>query len=129
MAQGALKIHFDQVHTLTGVATGPVTAGQALTVDGGLKGRNPKVKVAEAGGAVLGFAGYDAAADEVVPVVRVGVVELLCQATGAIAAGDQVKVGTGGLITKAGSGDTVVGVALTAAAATKSEPVTVLLTL
>lgn len=129
MAKNTLKVLFQDTDTLTGVAAAAIGGSKFVApAADGMVGRNPKVQVAAAKGVALGVAGYDAAAGEVVPVVRKGIVKAIPAST-AIAVGDRVAVAADGAIAKAADADVVVGVALEASGSGKTDPVAVLLTL
>lgn len=125
----SLKVLYAETSTLTGVVKDTaVTAGTLLTVADSLKGRNPVVKPAEAKSTVIGVAGTDAKAGDIVPVVRTGVVALPKGTESTLAAGDGIAAGANGAIAKAAAGATQVGVVLSAVTATDTT-VNVLLTL
>jgi hypothetical protein len=100
---------------ITAEATEAVTARRFVAIAGDrASGGNISVKPASSGGRTAGVAGNDAAAGGLVTVVRGNSRVVYVAAAGAIAAGDEVEVGSGGKAKKHASG-TAVGYAVTGA--------------
>lgn len=92
MSNDAIPFYFpgDEV---TGKATAAVTGKRFVKVSGNGAG-NVAVAHADAGAAAFGVAGYDAAVDETLPVLRAGIVPVTAAA--ALTAGQGVEVGASG---------------------------------
>lgn len=101
---------------ITGRASAAVTGKRFLKISGNRAASgNISVAHADAAGRVCGVSKYDAASGEIVGVARGNSRVTYVTADGALAAFDQVEVGTAGKAKKFASG-VAVGYALTAAA-------------
>lgn len=101
---------------ITGRATAAVTGKRFLKISGNLTATgNIAVAPADAAGRVCGVSKYDAASGDIVGVARGNSRVTYVTADGALAAFDEVEVGTAGKAKKFASG-VAVGYALSAAA-------------
>lgn len=98
--QNACQPLFQEGRNITGRASAAVTGKRVVAISGNATDGIPSVAHANAAGRKWGVAGYDAAAGEIVPVIRKGVVPITT--SGAIVAGAEVEVGANGtVVTKA----------------------------
>ena len=105
---------YDPGADVTAVATTPVVAQRFLAISGSRVNGNVAVAPAAAAGRVFGVAGTDAAAGQLVRVVRGASRVVRVTAAGAIAAGAEVQVGADGKATAKAAG-IAVGYVITAA--------------
>jgi hypothetical protein len=92
-----LTVYFRDADHITGEADDPITGGRLVKVsDGMTAGGHTLVTTAGAGQVAVGVAGHDAAAGDLIHVVRKGVVGLV--AAEAISAGDRVVAAADGKI-------------------------------
>jgi hypothetical protein len=106
---------YEPGQSITGKASATVTGKRFLAISGNRSGGNIAVAPATAAGRVCGVAAHDAAAGELVRVLRGAGRVVKVTASGAIAAFAEVQVATGGLAVTKSSG-VAVGYVLTAAA-------------
>ncbi|AHJ86290.1 hypothetical protein 32HC_12 [Mycobacterium phage 32HC] len=99
---------------ISGRASAAVTGKRFLKISGNRNGGNIAVAHADAGGRVCGVSKYDAASGAIVGVARGNSRVTHVTASGALAAFDEVQVGTNGTAVKLDAG-VAVGYALTAA--------------
>lgn len=106
---------YDPGRDITGRATAAVTGKRFLKISGNRSGGNIAVAPCAAGDRSCGVAKYDAASGDIVGVARGNSRVVRVTAGAALAAGDEVQAGAGGVAIVAAAGAKL-GYALTAAA-------------
>ncbi|OCB56134.1 DUF2190 domain-containing protein [Mycobacterium vulneris] len=106
---------YDPGRDITGRATAAVTGKRFLKISGNRTGGNIAVAPCAAGDRSCGVAKYDAASGDIVGVARGNSRVVRVTAGAALAAGDEVQAGAGGVAIVAAAGAKL-GYALTAAA-------------
>ena len=108
-------VHYTPAQNPTVKAQADIKAGTFVQIAANIDGRNPVVKPGTAGSVAFGVPAKDTAKDGYVMAYRAGhIVDVT--ASGAIAAGDLVAVGTNGSAVKAADSAAVAGQAVSAAA-------------